>query len=144
MKALIAASCMFALVGAARADDGNAECPAPFQGAAVSAAKAPAGVTLEFRNGERSAVTEMREQLRAVAGMIEQRGTERMTVSETDAVEFPPVAIDVKDTLMGARVTVRATRLSDISAIRDLAFGFAEYWKTSPCNEPLVTMHDKH
>ena len=59
--------------------------------------------------------------------------------SEDDEVEFPPVDVNVKDIGAGARVTVRAARLRDIPAIRELAFGFAEFWKTSACVAPLVS-----
>lgn len=139
MKALIAASCVLVLTTTAYADD---ECPRAFLGAKVTAAKHPGGVTLEFRNAHREVVQEMREQLRAVAEMIEQHGTEMQTSSEEDVVEFPPVDIDVKDIVLGARVTVRASRLRDLPAIRELAFGFAEFWKTSPCVESLVSLRE--
>jgi hypothetical protein len=132
---------MLALASPALADD--VDCPAAFKGATVRAEKSPAGVTLEFRNGDHANVVPMREQLRAVALMIEQHGTERQTESETDAVDFPPVDIDVKDVVLGARVTVRATRLSDISPIRELAFGFAESWKSSSCYAPLVSQRGR-
>jgi hypothetical protein len=141
MKPLITATCMLALASPALADD--VDCPAAFKGATVRAEKSPAGVTLEFRNGDHANVVPMREQLRAVALMIEQHGTERQTESETDAVDFPPVDIDVKDVVLGARVTVRATRLSDISPIRELAFGFAESWKSSSCYAPLVSQRGR-
>ena len=44
----------------------------------------------------------------------------------------------VRDIAQGARVTVRAARFSDIPALRELAFGFAEFWKRSPCMETLT------
>ena len=140
MKILIAASCLLAVAaGTATADDGD-ECPEAFRGATVRAQKQPGGVSLEFRNGNRAAVQDMRDQLRAVADMIEQHGTERMTSGEDDEeVDFPPVAIGVTDIVLGARVTVRATRLRDIPTIRALAFEFAANWKTSVCYEPLVS-----
>ena len=37
-----------------------------------------------------------------------------------------------------SRVTVRAARFSDIPALRELAFGFAEFWKRSPCMATLT------
>jgi hypothetical protein len=136
MKALIAASCVLALAGTARADG---ECPPSFQGAVVRANAVPGGVALEFRNGNKESVNPMRDQLRGIARMIEQHGTERQTASDTDEVDFPPVDITVKDIVLGARVTVRATRLGDLEAIRELAYGFVEYWKTSPCYAPAVS-----
>jgi hypothetical protein len=142
MKFLIAAGCALALAVSAQtaaADDGEQECPVAFQGATVKAHKMPGGVRLEFRNGNRGIVDDMREQLRAIAEMIEQHGTAQQTTSEQDEVDFPPVDIDVKDIVLGARVTVRATRLRDIPALRELAFGFEEFWKSSPCNTPLVS-----
>lgn len=139
MKAWIAAGCMLALAATAHAED---ECPAAFQGAKVTATKAPGGVTIEFRNGNRDSVSPMRSQLREVAEMIEQHGTQMQTVGEEDQVEFPPVDIDVKDIVLGARVTVRASRLRDITALREMAYGFAEFWKTSPCVETLVSVRE--
>ncbi len=140
MRLLIAAGCALALaVSAQTAAADDEECPVAFQGATVKAEKLPGGVLLEFRNGNRGIVEDMREQLRAIAEMIEQHGTAQQTAGEEDEVDFPPVAIDVKDIVLGARVTVRATRLRDIPALRELAFGFAEFWKTSPCNTPLVS-----
>lgn len=153
MKLLIAAGCALAVAVTAQiasADKSGSgitiadaadeeECPAAFQGATVKAMKMPGGVRLEFRNGNRAIVDDMREQLRAIGSMIEEHGTQTQTASEDDEVEFPPVDIDVKDIVLGARVTVRASRLRDIPALRELAFGFAEFWKTSPCNTPLLS-----
>jgi hypothetical protein len=152
MKLLIAAGCALALavtgqiaaadksgIAITDAADGEEECPAAFQGASVKAEKMPGGVRIEFRNGNRAIVDDMREQLRAIGEMIEQHGTQQQTAGEDDEVEFPPVDIDVKDIVLGARVTVRASRLRDIPALRELAFGFQEFWKTSPCNTPLVS-----
>lgn len=151
MKFLIVAGCALAAAVTAQiasAEDkgitiagaaDEEECPAAFQGATVKAEKMPGGVRLEFRNGNRAIVDDMREQLRAIGEMIEEHGTQTQTASEDDEVEFPPVDIDVKDIVLGARVTVRASRLRDLPALRELAFGFAEFWKTSPCNTPLVS-----
>lgn len=147
MKTLIAASCALALAVPAYADqavDDEAppmeECPLAFRGANVRVEKVPGGVKLEFRNGNKGFVEQMREQLRSIGEMVEQHGTERQTSGDDEEVEFPPVDVEVKDIVLGARVTVRASRLSDLPKIRDIAFGFAEFWKTSPCNEPLVSM----
>jgi hypothetical protein len=144
MKALIAASCALALAVPAYAQEPPPveECPEAFRGATVRAAKVPGGVRLEFRNGDKVRLVEMRQQLREISEMIEQHGTQQQTSSEQDEVEFPPVDIDVKDIVLGARVTVRASRLRDLPAIRELAFGFAEFWKTSACNTPLVSLRD--
>lgn len=153
MRALIAASCALALAVPVRAtsaptpDDGEdapviEECPEAFRGAAVRAELVPGGVRLDFRNGNKATVNEMREQLRAIGEMIEEHGTERQTAGEADEVEFPPVDIEVKNIVLGARVTVRASRLRDLPAIRELAFGFAEFWKTSACSEPLVSVRE--
>jgi hypothetical protein len=140
MKILIAATCLLALAARSAAADDREECPEAFRGAVVRAQTQPGGVSLEFRNGNRASVQDMRDQLRAVADMLEEHGTERMTSGEEDdEVDFPPVAIEVKDIVLGARVSVRATRLRDITPIRELAFGFAEYWKTSVCYEPLLS-----
>lgn len=140
MKPWIAASCLLALTATAHADDD--ECPAAFRGASVTAESMPGGVRLEFRNGNRANVSDMRDQLRAVAEMIEQHGTEKQTSGEEEEVEFPPVDLEVKDIVLGARVTVRASRLRDIPALREMAFGFAEFWKTSACVETLVSKRE--
>lgn len=132
MKALIAASLALALAGNAHAD--GETCPASFLGAVVRAEAIPGGVTLEFRNGNSETLGLMRDQLRDIAQTIERHGTERQTASDTDRVDFPPVVFDIKDIVSGARVTVRMTRLGDLTAIRELAYGFVEYWKKSPCN----------
>lgn len=109
----------------------------------MSAEKSPGGVRLEFRNGNRQSVALMREQLREIADMLERHGTERQTSGEDEEVEFPPVDIDVKDIALGARVTVRVSRLRDLTSVREMAFGFAEYWKGSVCGqEPLVSVRE--
>lgn len=141
MKALILAGCVLAATAPAHADDN--ECPPAFRGARVSAENSPGGVRLEFRNGNRASVDLMRSQLREIADMLERHGTERQTSGEDEEVEFPPVDIDVKDIALGARVTVRVSRLRDLTSVRELAFGFAEYWKGSVCGqEPLVTLRE--
>lgn len=140
MNALIFAGCVLATTAPAHADE---ECPQAFRGARVSAENSPGGVRLEFRNGNRKSVELMREQLREIAEMLERHGTERQTSGEDDEVEFPPVDIDVKDIALGARVTVRVSRLRDLTAVREMASGFAEYWKGSVCGEgPLVTLRE--
>lgn len=135
---VIATSLLVLTASSAHADE--QECPTAFRGAKLTAAKSPGGVTLEFRNQNRDALGLMREQLREVADMVEQHGTQKQTASEDEEVEFPPVDIDVKDVSLGARVTVRASRLRDLTAVRELAFGFAEYWKTSACVEQFVSV----
>ncbi len=139
MRSIIAASVfLVALAGAAQAD----ECPAAFQGAKVTAAKLPEGVSLEFRASHRQLIPLLREQLREVADMLEQQSTQTQTTGADDEhVEFPPVDVAVKDVALGARVIVRAGRFSDVPALRELAFGFAEFWKTSACSAPLVSQH---
>lgn len=139
MRSIIAASiCLVALAGPARAQE--EECPIAFIGAKVAAAKTRDGVSLEFKNPNRAHVQHMREQLREVADLIEEHGTQQQTTgAEDEEVEFPPVDVSVKDIGTGARVTVRAARFRDIPAIQELAFGFAEFWKTSACNAPLVS-----
>jgi hypothetical protein len=142
MRAILAASaCVVALAAPVHADE--SECPAPFQGVKVSAADIPDGVSLDFQNPNRAHVRQMRVQLREVAEMLEQHGTQVQTTGTDDEhVEFPPVDLDVKNITAGARVTVRAARLRDVPVIRELAFGFAEFWGESPCavvSPPLVS-----
>ena len=80
----------------------------------------------------------MRLQLREVAAALERKGTQKQTTSDAETVEFPPVDIDVKNTTSGARVTVRVSRLRDLTPVRELALSFAEYWKSSPCAAPTM------
>lgn len=134
---IVASTFCVALTSPALADD-EEECPMAFQGARVSAVKTPEGVALVFKNSNEIQLPLMRAQLREVANMIEQRSTLTQTVSDDEAVEFPPVDMAVRDIAQGARVTVRAARFSDIPALRELAFGFAEFWKRSPCMATLT------
>jgi hypothetical protein len=127
-----------AVTSPALADDEEQECPMAFQGARVAAMKTREGVALEFKNANDTQLPQMRAQLREVAVMIEQRSTLTQTASIDDEVEFPPVDLGVQNIAQGARVTVRAARLRDIPALRELAFGFAEFWKTSPCSATLT------
>lgn len=150
MRMLIAtAACLFGLSGGALADDrgDDAEdtgeitsCPVPFQGARVTVVNVPDGVAIEFKNANRAQVKDMRDELRQVAIMLEQRSTQLQTTSFDEPVDFPPVDLAVRDIVLGARVTVRAGRFRDIPAIRNLAFGFARYWKQSPCRDVFVSM----
>jgi hypothetical protein len=141
MRGFIAVSvCLVALTGEAVAETEQAEqeCPMAFQGARVKATKLREGVAIEFRNTNRAQLQDMRDQLREVADMIEQQSTMTQTASLDDAVEFPPVDLAVSDIAQGARVTVRAARFRDIPALQELAFGFAEFWKSSPCSATLT------
>jgi hypothetical protein len=122
----------------AEQEDVETECPMAFQGARVAATTTREGVALEFKNSDTTQLPMMRAQLREVAVMIEQRSTLTQTASVDDEVEFPPVDLGVKDIAQGARVTVRAARLRDIPALQELAFGFAEFWKRSPCSQALT------
>jgi hypothetical protein len=136
---ILASTFCAALTGTALADDEvESECPVAFVGARVSAVKTPEGVALEFKTSDKVQLPQMRAQLREVAMLIEERSTLTQTVSADEAVDFPPVDMAVKDIAHGARVTVRAARFSDIPALRELAFGFAEFWKRSPCMETLT------
>jgi hypothetical protein len=118
-------------------EDVDQECPIAFQGARVSALNTREGVALEFRTSNPTQLPMMRAQLREVAEMIEQRSTLTQTSSIDGEVDFPPVDLGVRDIAEGARVTVHAARLRDIPALRELAFGFAEFWKRSPCSQTL-------
>lgn len=117
------------MVRSARADD---ECPDAFRGAAVKTAPIDDGVTLTFTTAA-ARLELMRSQLREIAMMLEQKGTETQTASYDEDVEFPPVDLDVKDVDGGARVSVRASRPRDIPELRELAKSFEVYWQTSAC-----------
>jgi hypothetical protein len=137
---IIASIFCVALSSPALADDEveEQECPLAFQGARVLAVKTPEGVALEFKNSNTTQLPMMRAQLRELAVMIEQRSTLTQTSSVDDEVDFPPVDLGVRNIAQGARVTVRAARLRDIPALRELAFGFAEFWERSPCSQTLT------
>jgi hypothetical protein len=145
MRSIIAAStCIAALAGAAQAEVAEAvqseECPPAFQGAKVTATKLPGGVSLEFKASHRALIPLLRGELREVAQLIEEHSTQTQTTGADDEqVDFPPVDLTVKDIALGARVIVRAGRFGDIPALRELAFGFAEFWKTSACSAPIIS-----
>lgn len=117
------------MVRTARADG---DCPEAFRGAAVSTASIHDGVTLTFTTGA-NRLELLRDQLREVAMMLEQKGTEVQTASYDEDVEFPPVDLDVRDIDGGAIVRVRASRPRDIPELRELAKSFQRYWQTSSC-----------
>jgi len=118
------------MVRSARADD---DCPDAFRGAAVTTAVIEDGVALSFTTAA-DRLEPMRDELREVAMMLEQKGTEFQTASYDEDVEFPPVDLDVKDIEGGARVSVRASRPRDIPELRELAKTFEQYWQTSACH----------
>src|SRR5512143_2428163 len=114
------------MVRSARSDD---DCPEAFRGAAVKTAVIDDGVALTFTTAA-ARMALLRDQLREVAMMLEQKGTETQTASYDEDVEFPPVDLDVKDVDGGARVTVRASRPRDIPELRELAKSFEAFWQT--------------
>ncbi|HSD88474.1 MAG TPA: hypothetical protein VLB44_13195 [Kofleriaceae bacterium] len=118
------------MVRSARADD---DCPEAFRGAAITTAPIRDGVALTFTTAA-DRLELMRDELREVAMMLEQKGTEVQTASYDEDVEFPPVDLDVKDIDGGARVRVRASRPRDIPELRELAKTFELYWQTSSCH----------
>jgi hypothetical protein len=122
------------MVHSARADD---DCPEAFRGATVTTAPIHDGVTLTFTTSA-NRLEMMRDELREVAMMLEQKGTEIQTASYDEDVEFPPVDLDVKDIDGGARVRVRASRPRDIPELRELAKSFEQYWQTSTCHGDAV------
>lgn len=109
------------------------DCPDAFRGAAISTNQIHDGVTLTFTT-DGTKVDLMRDQLRELAMMIEQKGTQQQTASYDEDVEFPSLDIDVKDTTGGALVSVRASRPRDIPELRELATSFQRYWDASSCH----------
>lgn len=140
MRMIIMASTVCVALSSPALAQEEEECPLAFQGARVSAVKTDEGVALVFKNSNRTQLPLMRAQLREVADMIEQRSTLTQTASADEPVEFPPVDMAVRDISQGARVTVRAARFRDIPVLREIAFGFAEFWKRSPCMAPLTAL----
>lgn len=129
MKSLLTSILIVATAHIAHAET---DCPPAFQGAAISSAQIHDGVSLTFRT-DATKVDMMREQLRELAAMIEQKGTEVQTASYDEDVEFPSLDIDVKDIGGGAQVSVRASRPRDIPELRELATSFERYWDASSC-----------
>jgi hypothetical protein len=109
------------------------DCPDAFRGAAITTNQIHDGVALTFTT-DGTKVDIMRDQLRELAMMIEQKGTEVQTASYDEDVEFPSLDIDVKDMAGGALVSVRASRPRDIPELRELATSFQRYWDASSCH----------
>ena len=109
------------------------DCPDAFRGAAISATQIHDGIALTFTT-DAPKIDLMRDQLRELATMIEQKGTLVQTASYDEDVEFPSLDIDVKDMAGGALVSVRASRPRDIPELRELATSFQRYWDASSCH----------
>ncbi|HTL36552.1 MAG TPA: hypothetical protein VL326_25640 [Kofleriaceae bacterium] len=120
-------------------DESGTECPAAFRGASITASDIRDGVTLTFTT-EHARITQMRDELRSVATLLEQKGTEVQTASYDEDVAFPPVDLEVFDVEGGARVSVRASRPRDIPELRTLAKSFEHYWETSQCHGDYVVI----
>jgi hypothetical protein len=118
---------------------GEDDCPEAFLGASISATEIRDGVTLTFTT-EHTRITRMRDELRSVATLLEQKGTEVQTASYEEDVAFPPVDLEVFDVEGGARVSVRASRPRDIPELRTLATSFERFWATSKCNGDYVVV----
>jgi len=129
MKSLLTSLLIVATAHIAHAEP---DCPDAFRGAAISSAQIHDGISLTFQT-DATKVELMREQLRELAMMIEQKGTEVQTASYDEDVEFPSLDIDVKDIGGGAKVSVRASRPRDIPELRELATSFERYWEASSC-----------
>ena len=125
------------------AADDSKECPDAFRGASITTTNIHDGVSLTFTT-EHARIAKLRDELRAVAMELEQRGTEVQTASYDEEVEFPPIELDVFDINGGARVSVRASRPRDIPGLRELATSFAKYWATSECNGDVVVQRESH
>jgi hypothetical protein len=115
------------------------ECPEAFLGASISAADIHDGVTLTFTT-EHGRMSRLRDELRSVATLLEQKGTEIQTASYEEDVAFPPVDLEVFDVEGGARVSVRASRPRDIPELRTLAKSFERFWSTSKCHGDYVVV----
>lgn len=115
----------------------NDDCPPAFRGASITAAEIHDGVTLTFTTAA-PRIDQMRTELRAVAVILEQKGTEVQTASYDEDVAFPPVDLEVFDISGGARVSVRASRPRDIPELRELAKSFERFWAASKCHGDMV------
>ena len=137
MKFPILLTSLAVLVAAPHIVRAEPDCPDAFRGAAISTNQIHDGVALTFTT-EGTKVDLMRDQLRELAMMIEQKGTQMQTASYDEDVEFPSLDIDVKDTAGGALVSVRASRPRDIPELRELATSFQRYWDASSCHSDEV------
>lgn len=132
MKFPILLTSLAAFVAAPHIVRAEPDCPDAFRGAAITSSQIHDGVALTFTT-EGAKVDIMRDQLRELAMMIEQKGTQVQTASYDEDVEFPSLDIDVKDMAGGALVSVRASRPRDIPELRELATSFQRYWDASSC-----------
>jgi hypothetical protein len=140
-RTVLAALLFVAAPHIARADEPppSDECPEAFMGASITASEIRDGVTLTFTT-EHARIAEMRDELRTVATLLEQKGTEVQTASYDEDVAFPPVDLEVFDVEGGARVSVRASRPRDIPELRTLAKSFEQFWATSRCHGDFVVV----
>lgn len=132
MKSPILLTSLALVVAAPHIVRAETDCPDAFRGAAIKSTEIHDGVALTFTT-DGSKVEIMRDQLRELATMIEQKGTQVQTASYDEDVEFPSLDIDVKDMAGGALVSVRASRPRDIPELRELATSFQRYWDASSC-----------
>lgn len=115
-------------------DDDDASCPAALQGMHVTTQPVRGGVQLSLTNPGSSQVDDLRDFVRAVAQVIEERSHPQAVESTGDPpAVIPPVRIAVEDIGGGARVTVRADHGGDVDDVRALALVFERVWRASSC-----------
>lgn len=112
-------------------------CPEVVRGVEVSTQPVKSGVAVEFTSPRREHVTELRLQLREIAATLEHQSKLASVQAEREGhandTDLPAVDIAVREVRAGARLTVRAERVDDIKALRDLARAFEVAWKDSDC-----------
>jgi hypothetical protein len=119
-------------------DDAHADCPQAVRGVDVSRKSIDGGVSFKFTTHDKAQLDDLRVLLREAATLIEHHSKlaalhpEQMQVN-ADAFVIPAVDIDVKDTPMGAQITVRAEDPTQLGEVRAQAIAFEEFWDRSTC-----------
>jgi hypothetical protein len=113
------------------------ECPSSIRGVELKLAKARGGVVLEFRAPSTLQVADLRTLIGEAGAYVEFVTKVAALRSEQvlayDGTPVPPVDVSVKSIPTGARVTVRADRPQDTTAVIEQAKTLKRYWDENPC-----------
>jgi hypothetical protein len=113
------------------------ECPSSIRGVQLKVAKARGGVVLEFSAPNSLQVSDLRELIGEAGAYVEFVTKVAALHSEQvlayDGTPVPPVDVSVKSIPTGARVTVRADRPQDSTAVLEQANTLKRYWDQNPC-----------
>ncbi len=122
----------------AKNQDDEVKCPDAVRGVAMTVQQIDGGVTLKFTAAKKEQLTDLRLLLREAATTIEHHSKllalhPEQLQNNPDAGAIPAVDIDVKDTAMGALVTIHPENPSQLSAVRAQAQGFEQFWAKNNC-----------